>query len=263
MVALAPSHKDQLCNYTTWLTKRNIPYRVLSEKDTMKNFSMLVLCGGPDFGTAGKRDELEIRWLKESYGKVPVLGICRGLQLSNIVLGGTLYEDLASDKVKHSSNRTQVSGEPKPVLESSWHNIVFEDGKKVRVNSRHHQGINLVAPEFKVVARCEDDGLPEMLMGNNSLFVQWHPERSDVWGTEAEEIVYEWMRDRVTHTEPLQQIFEYMESKNFTVVSNERVRKSINENFSDKFLHELVEKNRGTLKRVVDKKGRTALKKLH
>ena len=120
---------------------------------------MLVLCGGPDVGTSPKRDSLETVWLREAYGKIPVLGICRGLQIANVVLGGTLYQDLSSEKVKHTSNSKEIAGEPKPLLESSWHDIVFEDGRRVRVNSRHHQGIKELAPSLHPVARCADDGL--------------------------------------------------------------------------------------------------------
>ena len=66
MIALAPSHKAQLGNYTSWLAKRGFPYRILQDGEKLEGYSMLVLCGGPDVGTAGRRDELEAGWFKEA-----------------------------------------------------------------------------------------------------------------------------------------------------------------------------------------------------
>jgi GMP synthase-like glutamine amidotransferase len=265
MIALAPSHKAQLGNYTSWLEKRGFPYRILSDGDSLEGFSMLILCGGPDIGTAGRRDELETKWFKEAYSKIPVLGICRGLQLSNVLLGGSLHSDLSSEKVKHTSNKVEIAGEPQPLLESSWHNVDFSDGKSIRVNSRHHQGIKEIAPCLTSIATCSEDGLVEMAEGDRSLFVQWHPERPDVWGTEAESVVYEWIKRNFVSTEPpekdpIQKISDYMRAKGFTVVSNERIRKSIDPSYSDDFLRRLILENAGVARKVKDKHGRLAVK---
>jgi GMP synthase-like glutamine amidotransferase len=267
MIALAPSHKAQLENYTSWLEKRGIPYRILQPKERLDGFSMLLLCGGPDVGTAGERDEQESRWFKEAYGKIPVLGICRGLQLSNVMLGGTLHADLDTEKVKHTANKTEIAGEPHSLLESSWHEIDFKEGKKIRVNSRHHQGIDQLAPGLTAIAYCSEDGLIEMAKGEKALFVQWHPERPDVWGTEAEEIVYHWVKEHFIETspatseiDPIEKIFSYMRSKSFTVVSNERIRKSIDSTYTDGFLRKLVLENATRIKKVKDRQGRLAVK---
>ena len=261
MIGIAPSHIKQLGNYTSWLSKRGFLYKVLKSGDNLNGCKALLLCGGPDVGKNIERDDLEKRWFSEAYGKIPVLGICRGLQISNVILGGTLHEDLPEDKVKHTSNKKQIAGEPEPLLESSWHDIII-DGKKIRVNSRHHQGIKDLAPGLKPLAVCAEDDLLEMVSGEKSLFVQWHPERPDVWGTEAEEVVFNWLKEQVETAEPLEQIFSYMNLKNFTVVSNERIRKSINENFTEEFLEKLVENNSRKIKFVKDKHGRRAVKKL-
>ena len=82
-------------------------------------------------------------------------------------------------------------------MESSFHDIVFSNGKRIKVNSRHHQGIKDLAPGLEPVARCTEDGLLEMVKGQNCLFVQWHPERPDVWGTEAEQVVFDWLKKYV------------------------------------------------------------------
>jgi GMP synthase-like glutamine amidotransferase len=263
MIALAPSHKAQMENYTSWLEKRGFSYRILREGDTLEGCSLLMLCGGPDVGSAGKRDQLEMRWFNLAKDKMPIVGICRGLQLSNVIMGGTLYEDLSDEPVKHTTNRIEIAGEPSPLLESSWHDVVFEDGKKIRVNSRHHQGIKELAPGLKPLAVCTEDGLVEIAEGENCLFVQWHPERPDVWGTEAESIVYEWLKKRYIESSPVEKIRSYAKSKGFTVVSNDRIRKNIGTEFSENFLTQLVKENSSSLKFVTDKQGRKAIKILN
>ncbi len=194
MIALAPSHKNQLGNYTSWLEKNNFTYKILENKDTLEGCSMLILCGGPDVGTAEKRDKRESAWFLDAYGRIPVLGVCRGLQLANILLGGTLHEDLSSDPIKHASNRIEIANEPNSLMESSYHEIIFTNGRRMKVNSRHHQGIKDLAPGLEPVAKCLDDSLWEMVMGKKSLFVQWHPEREEIWNTEAEMIVSDWIK---------------------------------------------------------------------
>ena len=162
MIAIAPSHFSQLANYTSWLIKRNFSYKVLREDDSLDGCSLLILCGGPDVGSAGKRDLLDINWFKAAYGKIPVLGICRGMQLANVALGGTLYEDLPSDLIKHSAYKSQVSKEPSSSLISSFYEILLENGQSFIVNSRHHQGILSLAPDLIPIAKCKD-GLLEMV----------------------------------------------------------------------------------------------------
>ena len=265
-IALAPSHKNQLVNYTGWLEKRGLEYRILQEGETLENYSMLMLCGGPDVGTAGKRDEAERRWFKEAYGKMPVVGICRGLQLCNVELGGTLFEDLNDEKIKHTADKKEIAGEPHPVLDSSWHDVIFMDRSVMRVNSRHHQGIRSLAPGLRPIAFCKEDGLIEMAEGNNALFVQWHPERPDVWGTEAESKVYDWIKSRfekrTVTVDPVKQIHSYFKRKGFTVVSLERIQQSINKQYTDEFLDNLIRENSQLFRKVKDKHGRAAIKLL-
>lgn len=269
MIGIAPSHPNQLGNYTSWLSKRGFAYKVLSPGESLKGCTMLLLCGGPDVGTSPVRDEAEIKWFKEAYTQMPVLGVCRGLQISNVILGGTLYDNLDETKIKHTTNRVEIAGDPNPLLESSWHDIVFEDGRRFKVNSRHHQGIDRLAEGLRVVAKCSEDEVLEMVEGDKSLFVQWHPERDDVWGTEAEEVVYEWLKANYRESDlkppvdnPIKKIGAYAKSKGFTVVSNERIRKSVDSSYTDEFLYKLIQENRFELKRVTDKQGRIAVKLL-
>jgi gamma-glutamyl-gamma-aminobutyrate hydrolase PuuD len=129
------------------------------------------------------KDEMEIRLIRHSLRKhLPILGICRGSQLLNIVCGGTLYGDVQKEKksrLKHinfehyDTYRHPISIVPGSPLEK-WY-----QRKQLPVNSYHHQGIRDLAPRFAPMAHAED-GLVEAFHDPKSKFVvglQFHPER--------------------------------------------------------------------------------------
>ena len=128
------------------------------------------------------RDAAEISLLRQSAdtGK-PVLGICRGAQLMNVCLGGTLYSHLP-DQFPGSVNHQPGSDRKKiahlvNVDESSNAAEIFGE-TLLHVNSLHHQGIKEVAPALKAVGFAPD-GLVEMIELKDHPFglaVQWHPE---------------------------------------------------------------------------------------
>jgi putative glutamine amidotransferase len=135
-------------------------------------------------GIDSDRDRVEIHLVQAAIeeGK-PFLGICRGLQLINITLGGTLYEDINEqlpDALQHDNHR----GHSRAYLA---HNVKVEPGSclkqilsdiDVQVNSLHHQGANRLAQELHATAFAPD-GLIEAfeLPGHPfGLAVQWHPE---------------------------------------------------------------------------------------
>jgi gamma-glutamyl-gamma-aminobutyrate hydrolase PuuD len=129
------------------------------------------------------KDEMEIRLVRHALRrKIPLLGICRGSQLLNVVCGGTLFGDVQKEKrstLKHIDYRhydthrhpiSVVAGTP---LERWYHH------KKLRVNSYHHQGIRRLAPRFRAMAYA-DDGLVEGFYAPTENFLiglQFHPER--------------------------------------------------------------------------------------
>lgn len=113
----------------------------------------------------------------------PVFGICRGLQLFNALLGGTLYQDIPTQR--RTGNKVEHKQEPpytKPV-----HNVYIEEGNQLykmintdsmRVNSYHHQGIKKLSEHLLAVAIAEDGLIEAVIMPEKKFVfaVQWHPE---------------------------------------------------------------------------------------
>ncbi|SFD11613.1 gamma-glutamyl-gamma-aminobutyrate hydrolase family protein [Ruminococcus albus] len=131
-----------------------------------------------------ERDVMEKLLLETSMKRnKPILGICRGIQFINAVLGGTLWQDIPkqfSDKLTHCQ---------KPPYDIPVHDVsilndtpLYELLKKecISVNSYHHQGVRELSPKLKCMARSPD-GLIEAVYSPEYKFlwaVQWHPEFS-------------------------------------------------------------------------------------
>ncbi len=157
----------------------------------------LLFTGGPDVSPAlyhedpqaglgpvcEKRDALERLVLERALkADKPVLGICRGIQLINAALGGTLYQDLPS---QHPSDTEHSQPEPYDVpvhevtirKDSPLHRLLKTE--RLAVNSMHHQAIRELAPGLEPMA-FSPDGLVEAVFGRDRRYlwaVQWHPER--------------------------------------------------------------------------------------
>lgn len=148
----------------------------------------LVLTGGADVGPEryghepetdlfppeAVRDDLELAFMDLAVERrLPVLGICRGLQIVNVHGGGSLHQDVPPHSrfdIDPTTLVHTVSFEPESVLAGLY-------GPTQDVNSLHHQTVDEVAPEYRVTGRSEDgavEGLehPELPI----VSVQWHPE---------------------------------------------------------------------------------------
>lgn len=114
----------------------------------------------------------------------PILGICRGCQVMNVALGGTLHQDIPTFIDTQQRHDLNVPEEPRHQI---MHSVLIEDDtllasimgeKQVRVNSIHHQCIDAPSPNVRVVAHADDgiiEGI-EVLNNQFALAVQWHPE---------------------------------------------------------------------------------------
>ncbi|MEJ8544705.1 gamma-glutamyl-gamma-aminobutyrate hydrolase family protein [Brevibacillus borstelensis] len=128
------------------------------------------------------RDEVEIALVKHALARqIPLLAICRGVQIMNVALGGTLIQDIpsqVSQPLQHSQRVERSRDTHWVAIEkgSRLAEILKED--KIRVNSLHHQALKDVASELRVVAKASD-GVIEAVEHTGSAFaigVQWHPE---------------------------------------------------------------------------------------
>jgi putative glutamine amidotransferase len=132
----------------------------------------------PDVRIDPERDKLELKLLEWALPQgLPILGICRGSQMINIALGGTLHTDIHAVYVEAPRMRTVL---PKKTIH-------VEDGSRLdrilacnpcRVNALHHQSVDRVGRGLKVVAR-DESGIVQATEGIGANFligVQWHPE---------------------------------------------------------------------------------------
>jgi len=131
-----------------------------------------------------ERDTQEFILVEElRAANIPTIGICRGIQVINTALGGTLYQDI---KEQYGTDVVHGAG---PLFEIFRHTVTLTDGTPIReavgeetisVNSCHHQAIKDLAPCLKTCAVSED-GLVEAVYDPDLDFfmgVQWHPEGS-------------------------------------------------------------------------------------
>ena len=172
---------------------------------TVKNYvdalDGLVLQGGADIApeTYGEsalnpewsgdriRDRYEIELFDEfvRQGK-PVFGICRGCQLINVALGGTLFQDINTQVpetlLHRCDQRYELNFHAMRVLEGSWLAGIYPRAGIARVNTIHHQAVKALGRDLVVEAVSEPDGIVESVRWNGPSFVlgvQWHPEFMD------------------------------------------------------------------------------------
>jgi putative glutamine amidotransferase len=173
--------------------------------DSLADCDGLLLTGGVDVApsiygedrhstveTDDTRDAYELALAREALRRdLPVLAICRGAQVLNVAAGGTLIQDIPSSMPGAAEHQIE---RPKNAVA---HNVVVEagtclahllenkldGGRTIPVNSRHHQSVKEVAPEF-VVSATAPDGVIEAIEKPAAPFcigVQWHPE--NFWQT--------------------------------------------------------------------------------
>jgi putative glutamine amidotransferase len=195
---------EKFQRYITWLRSGTIPVECLvlsyrhDNAGEVNQCDGIVLTGGGDVdpalygGRAGnpkikgvdrKRDDFERGILDRALGsEMPVLGICRGLQLANVHLGGTLIADLEDAGYKgHNGRGGHARVHP---LEVEGDSLLREAVRVSRgpVNSSHHQAADKPGTGLRVAARAAD-GIVEAMQLKDSkrkpyfLLVQWHPER--------------------------------------------------------------------------------------
>lgn len=203
------THCDEWANYERWLKSFDSGLNIIRLKagettiDQIKQCDGIILSGGEDVHPSyynkpeyigqfnlsdfnKERDEFEFSVIKTALANnIPLLGICRGLQITNVYFKGTLIPDLPSDgKNGHSSpdNKKETVHSVGLFKDSGLFAMIREE--KGIINSHHHQAADAIGEGLKVTAFSEDgvvEGI-EKMKTNDSFFtlVQWHPERMDV-----------------------------------------------------------------------------------
>lgn len=191
---------------------------VAAAPDLIRTLDALVLTGGEDvaperYGTERspalddvdvERDAFEVALFALAHERnLPVLGICRGIQLINVAMGGTLWQDLSSERPSGTSH------DPGGSRQARSHAVRLAPGSlaarvfgtsTIDVNSIHHQAVRDLAPGL-VASGWAEDGLIEAVEGTTGpwlLAVQWHPEEMYGDRTGPEGRLFTALRDAAT-----------------------------------------------------------------
>ena len=160
------------------------------EAENLDEVDGVILCGGSDVhpkyygqeidgsrGIDDARDQREVFIARECILRgIPMLGICRGHQLLNVVLGGTLIQDLANAE-SHVRAVPEIDSAHMVVAEAG---SLFEElyGESFVVNTSHHQAIDRLADGFVAKLHAPDGTIEGCVHESLPIFsVQWHPER--------------------------------------------------------------------------------------
>ncbi|RAL25092.1 peptidase C26 [Lujinxingia litoralis] len=170
----------------------------VSAAQMVRSFDALIIAGGADVwpGSYGQnalrpewsgdraRDRVERALIEAAIEHDrPLLGICRGHQMLNVALGGTLFQDIATQvegaREHRSAERYHRLIHPVRLEEGGWLHRLY-GRQEALINSVHHQAIQELAPALRVSARCPEDGIIEGVSYQDPsrwvVGVQWHPE---------------------------------------------------------------------------------------
>jgi len=196
-------------NYINWVHRGDSTVEIVNMKEMdddsavklLATCDAIVFTGGEDVEPAyyGKeydtarckvnpgRDSLEFRLITEAFRlKMPVFGICRGQQILNVAMGGSLIVDIPADHpgdVKHQIVDYLKCYHSVTIVKGSLLNTISQVDTGM-VSSNHHQSIEKLAPGMRITA-WSTDSIPEAMEYDNPtgkpffLAVQWHPERMD------------------------------------------------------------------------------------
>lgn len=183
--------KKDTGNYEAFLSRQGQSHLTSLSISDLSTCQGLVFPGGGDITPAffGERDrgsrsidtELDILQLQAlEYGvqrRIPILGICKGMQIINVGLGGSIIQDLPTADLHRYLGADQYH-EAANFPDSFLYRLY---GETMVVNSAHHQGLGKLGKGLQVISRCPLDQCIEAICHESLpiIGVQWHPERLD------------------------------------------------------------------------------------
>ena len=225
VIGITGNYSDQTCTlaegyYRSVLLSGGVPIIIPPYRETDSPGSQLdgldgiIFSGGGDINPLftgeeplpalhsinAERDRQELLLARMAYDRqIPMLGICRGIQIMAAALGGELYQDIytqeAGATLKHSQDLDRgTASHTVEIDEDTLLHRLFGDGR-LAVNSFHHQAVKTVPKDFRVCARsC--DGLIEAMESSafrSAVGVQWHPECFCLNGDRSMEPLFDWL----------------------------------------------------------------------
>ena len=155
MLTTFPSHN--------WLTIPNIGSKAV-EYFIKWNLNVLIISGGDNLGVTEKRDQTELHLLKYALeNNIPVIGVCRGLQLIHSYFGGNVKIGEEDFIQEHRAHDHGINLNNKIYLSNSYH------VNKIEEKTLHK--------ELQIIARCSKFNSIEAIQGKNLIAMMWHPER--------------------------------------------------------------------------------------
>lgn len=167
-------------------------------KDLISRIDGLLLAGGADLSPTSYgeqplrpewsgdpiRDAYELQLVEQARARgLPILGVCRGIQLLNVALGGRLHQDIVTQRANSLVHRDwhqyDALGHDVSLEPQSWISRIYGDVTSLEVNSIHHQGLSELAQPLRATAWAPDGVIEAVQMreGNEWIMgIQWHPE---------------------------------------------------------------------------------------
>jgi len=188
-------------NYIEWIEDGNTiildAYTITNTDSILALADGIILTGGEDINPLQYNDSInlavcgDINYQRDTLerklfdfalkNKIPLIGVCRGMQMMNVASGGTLYGDIPSEIGTTVIHRNNGEVMHKIAIVDTC-SLIFPSGTDTfMVNSWHHQGLKDISENLRIIARSFD-GLPEAVVMKKSthpfmIAVQFHPER--------------------------------------------------------------------------------------